>query len=45
MLEESTPRTSTKGVPHSTFASDMGLINKPDGVIEVENADLEKGSA
>jgi hypothetical protein len=25
MLEESTPRTSNKWVPHSTFAQEMGL--------------------
>lgn len=25
MLEESTPRTSAKWVPHSTFAEEMGL--------------------
>lgn len=28
MLEESTPRTSAKWVPHSTFASDMGHTEK-----------------
>ncbi|TKA80260.1 hypothetical protein B0A49_01819 [Cryomyces minteri] len=28
MLEESTPRTSSKWVPHSTFASEMGLTEK-----------------
>ena len=28
MLEESTPRTSAKWVPHSTFAEDMGLTHK-----------------
>ncbi len=25
MLEETSPRTSAKWVPHSTFAADMGL--------------------
>jgi len=28
MLEETTPYTSAKWVPHSTFASDMGMIEK-----------------
>lgn len=28
MLEESTPRTSAKWVPHSTFARDMGMTEK-----------------
>jgi sugar porter (SP) family MFS transporter len=28
MLEESTPRTSSKWVPHSTFAQDMGMTEK-----------------
>jgi len=28
MLEETTPRTSSKWVPHSTFAADMGLGEK-----------------
>ena len=27
-MEESTPRTSAKWVPHSTFAADMGLVEK-----------------
>jgi hypothetical protein len=34
MLEESTPRTSTRWVPHSTFAHDMGLTEKADAVEE-----------
>lgn len=25
MLEETSPRTSAKWIPHSTFAADMGL--------------------
>jgi hypothetical protein len=28
MMEESTPRTSAKWVPHSTFAADMGMTEK-----------------
>lgn len=28
MLEESTPRTSAKWKPHSTFAAEMGLTEK-----------------
>jgi hypothetical protein len=27
MLEESSPRTSAKWVPHSTFAADMGFAD------------------
>ena len=30
MLEETTPRTSSGWVPHSTFAADMGLAQKGD---------------
>lgn len=28
MLEETTPRTSAKWVPHSTFAGEMGLTGE-----------------
>jgi hypothetical protein len=28
MLEETTPRTSTKWVPHGTFAQEMGLTDE-----------------
>lgn len=28
MLEESTPRTSAKWVPHSTYAAEMGMTEK-----------------
>ena len=28
MMEETTPRTSAKWVPHSTFAADMGLVTE-----------------
>jgi hypothetical protein len=28
MLEETTPRTSAKWVPHSTFAADLGLAGE-----------------
>ncbi len=28
MLEETSPRTSAKWVSHSTFATDMGLVNR-----------------
>jgi hypothetical protein len=28
MMEETTPRTSAKWVPHSTFAADMGMTDK-----------------
>ena len=36
MLEETTPRTSSAWVPHSTFAAEMGLTEKGD-LQEVEN--------
>lgn len=40
MLEETTPRNSSKWVPHSTFASEMGLTDKgtlaPEIIEEVE---------
>ncbi|MCJ1311577.1 hypothetical protein MMC25_005250 [Agyrium rufum] len=45
MLEETTPRTSAKWVPHSTFAAEMGLTEKgtlhPEIIEDVER----KGSA
>jgi hypothetical protein len=45
MLEETTPRTSAKWKPHSTFAADMGLTDKGTLADEVV-ADVErKGSA
>jgi hypothetical protein len=28
MMEETSPRTSARWVPHSTFAADMGLADK-----------------
>jgi hypothetical protein len=28
MLEETTPRNSAKWIPHSTFAADLGMIEK-----------------
>lgn len=28
MMEETNPRTSSKWVPHSTFAADMGMADK-----------------
>lgn len=34
MLEETTPRNSSKWVPHSTFAAEMGLTDK--GVLAPE---------
>jgi hypothetical protein len=33
MLEETTPFTSAKWVPHSTFAADMGLIEKNEAAV------------
>jgi hypothetical protein len=39
MMEETTPRNSSKWVPHSTFAADMGMTDKgtlaPEGVEKV----------
>ena len=34
MMEETTPRTSAKWVPHSTFAADMGMTEK--GTVQPE---------
>lgn len=39
MLEETTPRTSAKWVPHSTFAHDMGLTEKGIAVGGIPTAD------
>ncbi|EEH38745.1 hexose transporter 2 [Paracoccidioides lutzii Pb01] len=41
MLEETTPRTSSKWVPHSTFAADMGFTEK-DTVVQELNLTLDK---
>lgn len=45
MLEETTPRTSAKWVPHSTFAADMGMTDKgtlaPDVVEKVVHPTTE----
>ncbi|KAJ8060575.1 hypothetical protein OCU04_010889 [Sclerotinia nivalis] len=38
MLEETTPRTSAKWVPHSTFADEMGMTEKA-GVEHVQHAE------
>ncbi|APA12941.1 hypothetical protein SS1G_08425 [Sclerotinia sclerotiorum 1980 UF-70] len=38
MLEETTPRTSAKWVPHSTFADEMGMTEKS-GVEHVQHAE------
>jgi SP family sugar:H+ symporter-like MFS transporter len=34
MLEETTPRTSSKWVPHSTYAAQMGMTDKTVGKAE-----------
>lgn len=39
MLEETTPMTSSKWVPHSTFAAEMGMTDKP---AEVQHVEVEK---
>ncbi len=36
MLEETSPRTSSKWVPHSTFAADMGLVNRGENSTSVD---------
>ncbi|KAK6951924.1 hypothetical protein Daesc_006449 [Daldinia eschscholtzii] len=41
MLEETTPRTSAKWVPHSTYAADMGFTDKTT-VTNVEHATKEE---
>ena len=48
MLEECTPRNSRSWVPHSTFASEMGLVEKgiqmpgaKGGEISAEETELE----
>lgn len=43
MLEETTPRTSAKWVPHSTFATDMGMTkNEPEAEKVVHNEAAEE---
>ncbi|ESZ95546.1 monosaccharide transporter [Sclerotinia borealis F-4128] len=43
MLEETTPRTSAKWVPHSTYAADMGLTDKnTSGAEHVQYADKQE---
>lgn len=44
MMEESTPRTSAKWVPHETFASAMGVSGNADDKPVVEH-DVEKRAA
>ena len=40
MFEETTPRKSSKWVPHSTFAADMGMTEKtPETVMHHEGKD------
>jgi MFS transporter, SP family, sugar:H+ symporter len=43
MMEETTPRTSSKWVPKSTFASELGLDEK--GVLNVEDVKRRRSSA
>jgi hypothetical protein len=40
MFEESTPRKSAKWVPHSTFASEMGLAEKTPVAHHGENIEV-----
>ena len=43
MLEETSPRTSSKWTPHSTFAADMGLADKDIQSGHVHSELQEKG--
>ena len=43
MFEETTPRNSSKWVPHSTFAADMGLTEK--GTLDVETVRHHEGAS
>lgn len=45
MLEETTPRTSSKWRPHTTFAADMGLTEKGTLAPEVIEDVVRQGSA
>ena len=49
MLEETSPRTSAKWVPHSTFAADMGMTDKgtlaPEVVEKVVGHNVEEAPA
>jgi hypothetical protein len=42
MLEETSPRTSSKWVPHSTFAADMGLVNRNGDSKTAEGTEVEE---
>ena len=42
MMEETTPRTSAKWVPHTTFAQEMGMTEKEGANVQVAVAE-EKG--
>ena len=44
MLEETTPRTSSKWVPHSTFAADMGFTEYKGTPEIVQHVEAEKDS-
>jgi len=43
MLEETTPMTSAKWVPHTTFAADMGMTDKH-VTGATEHIEAEKGT-
>ena len=43
MLEETTPRTSAKWVPHSTFAAEMGFTEKAVGKYDHVEVGKEAG--
>lgn len=42
MLEETTPRTSAKWVPHTTFAHEMGMTEKGDRIEQMQVPVQEK---
>jgi len=42
MLEETTPMTSAKWVPHSTYAAEMGMTEKVGPAAGTEHVEAEK---
>ncbi|GME80408.1 unnamed protein product [Ambrosiozyma monospora] len=44
MLEETSPFTSSKWKPHSTFAADLGLASNSDLKLDVEHKDVSSES-
>jgi hypothetical protein len=42
MMEETTPMTSAKWVPHSTYAAEMGMTEKVGGPANTEHVEAGK---